>query len=128
MRKTMESVKFEGAEDKYEFEMPLPETLDEANEIYGEDNALWLLNSGLKVKLQNVAREAFRQGKSKEEAEELVRAYRPGTTARKGAKSRALELITEKSDEIKADPELMAQVKEAFGSSNFKEVVRLLED
>ncbi len=128
MKVGLESVRFAEAPDtKYEFDMPLPESLDEASEIYGEDNALWLLNSGLKVKLQNVAREGFRSGKSREEAEEAVRAYRPGVTSRKGVKARALELITEQSDQLKDDPELKENVMQAFIASNFKEVVALLE-
>lgn len=127
MKTSMEVVKTADSDQEFKFEMALPESLEEAAQIYGEENALWLLNSGLKVKLQNTAREAFRAGKSQAEAEEAVRGYRPGGGARKGAKSRALELVTERAGDLKDDPELMGAVREAFGSSNFKEVVRLLE-
>jgi hypothetical protein len=128
MKTSIEVVKTADSPEEYKFEMALPESIEEAQQVYGEDNALWLLNSGLKVKLQNTAREAFRQGKSQAEAEEAVRAYRPGGGARKGAKARSLELITERAGDIKDDPELKEAVKEAFAASNFKEVVRLLEE
>lgn len=112
---------------EFSFDMPMPESTQEAIEVYGEDSALWLLNSGLKVKLQNIAREHFRQGKSKEEAEEAVRNYRPGASTRKGVRQRALELITEHALTIQNDPDLKKQVGEAFASSNFRDVVDLLE-
>ena len=127
MKVAMEKVRFKDSDIDYEFAMGLPETLEEAVEVYGEENALWLLNSGLKVKLQNAAREAFRQGKGKEEAEEAARAYRPGNTARQGSKARALELLTERAGDIKEDPDLKEQVFAAFSASKFKEVVELLE-
>ncbi len=127
MKVTLEKVKFADSDTDYEFEMGLPESLEEAVEVYGEENALWLLNSGLKVKLQNAAREVFRQGKGKDEAEEAARTYRPGNTARKGAKALALELLTEKAVEIREDPDLKEKVFNAFSASKFKEVVELLE-
>ena len=126
MQKLSETVRTqEGGE--YTFEMPLPESLDEASEVYGEENAVWLLNSGLKVKLQNIAREAFRQGKTTEEAEEAVRNYKPGSTSRKGVRQRALDLITDRAGDIQADPDLKDQVKEAFAASKYKEIISLLE-
>ena len=126
MKSMQETVKTQDGTG-WNFEMPLPESLDEAAEVYGEDNAIWLLNSGLKTKLQHTAREAFRQGKETPEVEEAVKSYRPGTSSRKGNRQRALDLITDKAGDIKADPELKAQVKEAFGGGKFKDIISMLE-
>lgn len=113
---------------EFTFEMPLPETLDEAVQTYGEENSLWLLNSGLKVRLQSIAREKFRQEKSKEEVEEAIRDYKPGTVSKKGVRQRAMELLTEKAFDIQNDADLKEKVREAFVSSNYKEVIALLSD
>lgn len=111
---------------EFTFDMPLPESLDEANEIYGEESALWLLNSGLKVRLQSIAREYFRQDKSREEAEEAIKAYRPGASTRKGVRQQAMELLTDKAFDIQNDADLKEKVREAFVNSDYKEVIALL--
>lgn len=114
--------------EEFEFTMTLPESTNEAKEVYGDENATFLLNGGLKTKKQNAVREAFRQGKTREQAEEVEKAYRPGATSRKSAKSQALELITENSDNLKNDNDLKSKVHTAFMNSNFKEVISLLDE
>jgi len=126
MKTLNETVKTQDG-NAWNFDMPLPESLDEAAEVYGEENALWLLNSGLKTKLQHTAREAFRQGKEQSEVEEAVKNYRPGASSRKGNRQRALDLITDKAADIQADPELKAQVKEAFGAGKYRDIISMLE-
>lgn len=111
----------------WNFDMPLPESLDEAVEVYGEENALALLNSGLKTKLQHTAREGFRQGRDTAEVEEAVKNYRPGSSSRKNTRQRALDLITDKAVDIQADPELKSQVKEAFKAGMYKDIISMLE-
>jgi len=112
--------------DEWTFNLSLPESLQEAEEVYGADGALYLLTSGLIVKQQNVAREMFRNGKTREEVDQAVASYRPGGGARVSAKAQALKLITDKADMLKENPDLMAQVQDAFVAGKFKDVVELL--
>jgi hypothetical protein len=125
MRTNEETVKTQDG-GEFTFEMPLPETIEEAVENFGNDNAIWLLNSGLKVRLQSIAREKFRQGLSREEAEEAIKNYQPGASSKKGVRQRAMELITDKAFDIQNDPDLKEKVREAFVASDYKEVISLL--
>jgi len=112
---------------KFEFDMAIPESLEEAVEIYGSENAHWLLTSGLKVKLQNIARDHFRQGKDRQDAEAAIRNYRPGATNKKSKKAHAIQLVTDNGTTIQNDAELKDQVTEAFTSSDWDTVISLLE-
>jgi len=112
----------------YDFEMPLPESLEEAQDVYGEENSLWLLNSGLKVKLQNVAREAFRQSKNRGQVEEAVQGYRPGSGSRKSSRDEALELLMDKAPNLQSDPDWRTRAKQAFSNGNFKKAVEILKE
>jgi len=123
---TKESIVRTADGDEWTFNLSLPESLQEAEEVYGSEGALYLLTSGLIVKEQNVAREMFRNGKSREEVDQAVASYRPGGGARTSAKATALKLITDKADILKENPDLMAQVQDAFVAGKFKDVVELL--
>ncbi|RLG67620.1 hypothetical protein DRN93_04210 [archaeon] len=111
---------------EWSFSMPLPETLEEAQDVYGADGALYLLVSGLKVKLQAIAREAFKRGASREDVERLVKDYRPGGQ-KKSMKERAMELITEKADLIKNDPEMKEELQALFVRGRWGQIVEKLE-
>jgi geranylgeranyl pyrophosphate synthase len=110
---------------EWEYTLPLPDSMDEAQEIYGELNVLKTFQGGLKVKIQNLAREAFRQGKSREEVEEMIEKYRPGV-ARQSAKKIALQMIAENAAQLESMPDLKEQVFTNFLGSKFQEVVDLL--
>ena len=112
---------------EWEYAVPVPETLDEAAEVYGEDGTFNVFMAGLKVKLQNRARESFRSGKTREEVELEVSSYKPGAPIRASIKDRALNLITGKASEIEADADLKNKVAQAFRKGKFKDVVSLLE-
>ena len=45
------------AGDVWKYQIDLPDSIEEAIELFGADGALALLNSGLKVKKQAIARE-----------------------------------------------------------------------
>ena len=60
------------------------------------------------------------------EVDQAVASYRPGGGARVSAKAQALKLITDKADMLKENPDLMAQVQDAFVAGKFKDVVELL--
>ena len=106
----------------------MPETLDEAREVYGEGGALVLLRAGLKVKQQNIARTSFRQGKERDEVDQLVVNYRPGQSSRKTKLSVASELIAEKASIIAEDADLQEHLTEAMSHSDWQKVIDLLED
>lgn len=112
--------------DEWQYTCTLPESIDEAVEVYGENGALYLLNSGLKVKEQNVARELYRNGKEADEVNAAVAAYRPGQGTRTSAKKQALELIVANSDMLRDNGDLLEKVQSAFVGGNFKDVVELL--
>ena len=123
---TKEAVVRTATGDEWTFTLSLPETLTEAEEVYGSDGALYLLNSGLTVKEQNVAREMFRNGKTRDEVDQAVASYRPGGGARTSAKATALKLIMSNADMLKENPDLMSEVQDAFVAGRFKDVVELL--
>ena len=112
--------------NQWEFSMTLPKDLDEAVEVYGPNGVYTLLISALKVKLQNIAREAFRQGKERDEVDAAVASYRPGIGGRQSTKSVALNLILENRDTLNENPDLKAEVEKAFIAGKFGKVVELL--
>lgn len=111
---------------EWEFKMTLPETIAEAVEIFTEDGALYLLNSGLKVKKQNIARDAFVDNKSAEDAAALANAYKPGGGARKSIKDRAFDLIMDKAVEIKQTEGLEAEIRDLMKKADFKAIIQKL--
>lgn len=110
---------------QWEITMRLCETLDEATDIYSETGALTLLNSGLKVKKQNIARLMSKSGKPREEIETAMDDYRPGRSSRTSKKTVAKNLIRDNADRFAEDSELQAGVLEAFTSENWQEVINL---
>lgn len=126
MIEQVSKVKTAEQDEGWDYTMSMPASFDEAGDVYGEETALNIFQAGLKVKLDNVAREQFRQGKSREEVEAIVAAYRPGTTTRRSVKITALELITENAARLKTDVDLLSKVTEAFTSGKFRDVVEIL--
>lgn len=118
----------EEGQGPWDYTAQMPATLDEAAEVYGEENAHIILIGGLKIKLDNAAREAFRTGKSRSEVEEIARNYRPGVATRKNVKIQALTLVTENSARLTTDADLMSRVTEAFTAGKFKDVVAILSE
>jgi len=104
----------------------LPETVDEALDVYGQDGVLTLFNAGLKVKLQNIARNAFKQGKDRDEVENLMANYRPGQSSRKSKKSIAMELVVDQASRIASDPSIKEEITKAFVSQDWQTVIELL--
>jgi hypothetical protein len=125
MNESVEVVKDQDG-NQWELSMGLPETLDEAIEIYKEDGALAILNAGLKVKKQNIGRTAMKQGKTREEAESLMASYRPGQTTRKSKKLLATQAIMDNGLALNEDVELKASVSEAFVANDWDKVISLL--
>jgi len=121
-------VKTAEQDEGWEYSISMPATFDEAGDVYGEETALNIFHAGLKVKLDNVAREQFRQGKSREEVEDIVTAYRPGMTTRRSVKVTALQLLTENAARLQTDADLLSRVTEAFTSGKFRDVVTILSE
>ena len=112
----------------WEVTISLPESLEEAKELYGDDGVLSLFNAGLKVKLQAIARTNFKQGKDRAEIEQMMAEYRPGRTTRKGNKQRAMELIVENAARFMDDPDLKEAVEQAMYSNKWGDVISLLSE
>lgn len=128
MKISNEKVKIQATGQEYEFEMPLPETLEEAGEVFGLDEVYGIFIAGLKVKLQNIARESFRAEVGVDEVNEKVAAYRPGTISRRSVKAQAMDLLVNCSEVLKADPELRMSVMEPFIKGDFKSAVAILQE
>lgn len=110
----------------WEITMILMETLEEAVEVYGAEGALSLLNSGLKIRKQAIARANFKAGKLREEVEQLISEYRPGQSTKKSKKTLACAAIMDNALRLEDDSELKAAVTEAFTSNKWGDVLDLL--
>lgn len=110
----------------WEVMMILMETLDEAVEVYGPEGALSLLNSGLKIRKQAIARASFKAGKLRDEVEQLMAEYRPGQSAKKSKKTLACVAIMDNATRLEDDSELKSAVTEAFTSNKWGDVLNLL--
>jgi hypothetical protein len=115
----------EGGE--WEISMRLCETMEEAIDIFGEAGALTLLNAGLKVKKQNIARAMSKAGKSREECEAAMDEYRPGRTAKTSKKKIAFDLIKANADRLNDDVELNSTITDAFVKTDWQTIIDLLE-
>jgi len=127
MRITEDIVKTATDQTGFKYQIDLPESIEEAIELYGANGVLSLLNTALKIKKQAIAREGFKQGKSVEEINEAVAAYRPGKGSKKSQAEYAFELMTLKADHLNLNPELKAEVVRYAVKKEYKEIVKLLE-
>lgn len=107
------------------YEADCPENWAEACEIYGEQGAFDIFTAGVKVKQDNVARNAFKAGKTEEEAAALAGAWRPGGM-RTSKKSIATQLMFSKAVEIGADEELRNTITAAFLKNDFDLIIETL--
>lgn len=126
MRITEDVVKT-SAGDTWTYQIDLPDSIEEAVELYKSDGALALLNAGLKVKKQAIARELFKQGKSVTEVNDAVAAYRPGSGSKKSQAEHALELITSKADYLSLNPEVKDRIIRHAAKRDFKAVIDMLK-
>ncbi len=102
-----------------------PENWAEAVEMLGESNAFSIFLAGLKVKQDNVARNAFRAGKSQEEVEAIVDAWRPGGQ-RASKKAQATQLMLNHAATINSNPDLRSKVQKAFIANDYDTIIELL--
>ncbi len=112
---------------EWEITISLPESIDEAREIFGDDGVLTLFNAGLKVKLQAIARNGFKRGDSREVVEAAMAEYKPGRSVRQSKKRIAFELIAKNGPMLLENPELYEQVNEAVYNNKWGAVIELLE-
>jgi len=111
---------------EWEYTIELPSSIEEAIEIFGADGAITLLNSGLKVKKQAIARELFKAGKSVEEVEAKVHEYRPGAGNKRNQAMIATELIMSSGDKLALDPILKKEIITFMAKKDFGEVIKKL--
>ena len=111
---------------EWEYTMELPSSIEEAIEIFGADGAITLLNSGLKVKKQAIARELFKASKTVEEVEAKVHEYRPGAGNKRNQAMIATELIMSSGDKLALDPILKKEIITLMAKKDFGEVIKKL--
>lgn len=127
MKVSVETVKKQDG-NEWQFNMPLTESLDEMREVYGEDGAFKIASSQEKISKQNLAREKFHGGATREEVEEAVEKWKPGGGSKKSLRAQATDLVMSKSYLLQNEPELYAKVQEDFVAGKFKAVIEALED
>ena len=110
-----------------EYEVDTPESWAEAVDMYGDSGAFGIFLSGLKVKQDNVARNAFKSGKTKEQVEQIVGAWKPGGM-RTSKKASATQLMLDKAHLIIEDPKLKAIITKAFASNDYDAITEALEN
>jgi len=115
------------AGDVWKYQIDLPDSIEEAIELFGADGALALLNSGLKVKKQAIARELFKQGKSIDDVNEAVAAYKPGSGSKKSQAEYAFELITAKADYLNLNPDAKSKIIKLAAKKDYKAVIEILK-
>jgi len=64
-----------------EFDFPVLENIEEAVEQYGDRQTLMLLQRAVGIDVERIARDMMKNGKSHEEAQAAVDAYKPGLRA-----------------------------------------------
>lgn len=129
MRTEDREVKMQGEDGKLgepqTYNADVPTNWAEACENFGETGAFDIFLAGLKVKQDNVARNAFRGGKTIEEVEQLVAAWRPGGQ-RTSKKTIATQMLMEKALDITTNAELKTKIQTAFIKNDFDTIIELL--
>ena len=115
-----------GLSEGFAYEVDTPESWAEAVDTYGEAGAFGIFLSGLKVKQDNVARNAFKANKTREEVEATVSAWRPGGQ-RTSKKTIATQLLLDHAATIATDPKLKSVITKAFASNDYDTIIEELE-
>jgi len=126
MREEISVVRTSGG-DSWEFTAYLPESVEEAIEQFGEDGTLYLINSALLVKQQNIARDAFRQGIEREHVDNAVRLYKPGGKRSVSLKKQVFDKILSMKGLISADAETKERIKEGISKGDWEGVLNILK-
>jgi len=108
------------------YEAEVCENWAEACETFGEQGAFDIWTAGVKVKQDNVARNAFKAGKNEDEVAEAAMAWRPGGV-RTSKKNIATQMMLSNAVAIQADEELKKNVTAAFLKNDFDELISLLK-
>lgn len=111
----------------HQFRMPLPESLDEAKNVYGEEDAVAVLRAGIKNKIMNSCRERFQKGMSVEEVEEAAFNWQPNSGAKSSSQSRVFDILTNYGTKIENMPEVKREVREHINQGEFNDALNLLE-
>lgn len=127
MKSSQEVVKKSDGRE-WQFTAPMPESLEEATSIYGEQGVFDLFQAQLKVKFQNVARNKFDAGESVETVEEEVQKWRPGAGGKTSMRKQATDLLFDKAHIMDQDDELKSSVRSAYIDGDFKTVIEKLEN
>ena len=125
MQQSTEVVK-DSHDGEWEVTITLPESIDEAREIYGDDGVLTLFNAGLKVKLQAIARNGFKRGETREAVEAAMAEYKPGRSSRRSKKRMAFELVAQNGAMLLENPDLYQQVNDAIYNNKWDTVIELI--
>ena len=128
MKQTTDKVRSSDGQE-WSYTKVLPETIDEAKQVYGEEGTLYLIHSSLVVKEQAIARALFKAGKTREEVDKEVAAYRPG--AKRGgsgvSKATVFNRLMDLAEKVAANPEAKDAIREAIKEGDWKKANELLD-
>lgn len=128
MRKENAKVRTKAGET-WEYTGCLPESVQEAVEKYGEDGALFLIQTAMVVKQQGIARDGFRKGMTREDVDAAVEIYKPGGKRGKsgGLKKQVFDKIIDNRGLISADAETKEAIREGIKKGDWKGVLEILD-
>ena len=128
MKQTTDTVRSSDGQE-WSYTKTLPETIDEAKQVYGEDGTLYLIHSSLVVKEQAIARALFKAGKTREEVDKEVAAYKPG--AKRGgsgvSKASVFNRLMDLAEKVAGNPEAKDAIRSAIKEGDWKKANELLD-
>lgn len=125
MKTTEMKVKTTDNKEGWAFGAVLPESIEEAIEIYGKELTFEVFSAGLDVKVQGIARNMFKAGKTREDVEAAVRDYKPGSAMRRSSKEEALDILTspEFIELCNENAEAKTELRALFGQGKLREMI-----
>lgn len=125
MKSTEMKVKTIENKEGWSFTAILPESIEEAIEVYGKELTFDVFSAGLDVKVQGIARNMFKAEKTKEEVETAIRDYKPGSAMRRSSKEEALDILTspEFIDLCNENAEAKTELRALFGQNKLREMI-----
>ena len=120
MKKENAKVSTKGGES-WEYTSVLPDSVDEAKEVFGEEGTLFLIHTSLIVKQQGIARDGFRKEASREDTDAAIALYKPGSKrgGKGGLRKQVLDRVLDDKGSLAANAEVRETVREAIKNGDW---------
>ena len=110
----------------FKYAVELPETCDEAYDLWAPAIVDRLLFTALKVRFDTVAHRMFLRGKTRKEVEDRLRTYIPGGSLQK-KESLVMKLLEEHAEEIKESGKAL-DIAEMVLHKRFDDVIAVINE